>query len=206
MRGRKTFNIISYIVLPILIIVTMVGMCYASHKSFWKPTVNIAELGENYESGYFTCVAKAIENNDEKYVVYAIRDKDNNRQDYLVAFEYEEYSQIECINSDAYSSGNFHYWDGKYDIVDFAEFEDFDKSDIAVKDSELIKNIRVYDISAYRGYEIHYNNGVSIAESFMHIVLLGYGVIFLVVELIIATIVKLIIFRNKEKKNAKVKK
>ena len=206
MRRRKIFNIVSYIIIPILILITMVIACVASHKSLWKPTVNIKELGDNYESGYFTCVAKSIENNGERYAVYAVRDKDKNRLDYLVAFEYERDSQIECINAGAYSSGNFHYWEGKHSIVDFTYFEDFDSSDILVKESELIKEIRVYDISAYRGYEMKYNNGASLAEAFMHIVILGYGIIFLVMELLIATIANVIIFRNKEKKNAKVKR
>ena len=198
-QSNKRYNIIAFLILPLIIIIITIGISILIHTLLWKPTVDYSKLSKQHESGYLY-EEMIIKDNEEMYSVYSLRDSDLEDAEYYVAFVYESLEDIDGIEASMYGGEYLSYWDGEYDIVDFTSFDEFDYEHIEdVADIEKYRQVRVYDISDYKGYEIHYNNGIALGEGFIQIGIISFGVASLIFELAVAIVIKLLVPKNRKK-------
>ena len=134
----------------------------------------------------------------------------------MIAFQGRSIEAIEDKVESCYTNSYVtSYWEGDGVRFDFTGTNDFDEylSEAedhtyynAEPDEEVIKahfsEVTLFDLSDYVGYERHNKSGIGLASIILCFYVAFFTVIILAVELVVALILKLTVFRVKKEKIA----
>ncbi len=212
----RIYSIIAFVVLPIIIIVLGIAACFYMKDAVTAPTYNPDEVTSQTQTGELWRVLDVLEGEDA-YIIYKIGFDDvlDERDVELVAFQGTSIEEIEDVIEECYQ-GKYpiSYWEGEERYFDFTTTNEFEEylEDIKNKaddndtpDLDVINfnfsNVALYDINAYKGYhEENMNIGTGIALSFFVMAIAVLTIVALLIELVIAIILKLTIFKVKKEK------
>ena len=212
----RIYSIIAFVVLPIIIIVLGIGACFYMKDAVTAPTYNPDEVTSQTQTGELWSVL-TIQEGEDAYIIYKIGFDDglDERDVELVAFQGTSVEEIEDVIGECYQ-GTYpiSYWEGEEKYFDFTTTNEFEEylEDIKNKaddndtpDLDVINfnfsNVALYDIGAYKGYhEENMNIGTGIALSFFVMAIAVLTIVALLIELVIAIILKLTIFKVKKEK------
>lgn len=217
----RKYNIIAFVVLPIVIVLLGILAFLFCYKVFTKPTVDFDEVTSKTQSGELHEELTVVES-EYAYTIYCVdgayygfdSDKDYaGRQ--LIAFQGASVEEIDAAIAACQPGGYAtSYWEGEGTSFDFTTTNDFEEylEDIRngsyhkTLDSEDVaadfSHVTLYDLTDYKGYEYTYNNGIALALGFFFFGIAGITLVVLLVELVIAIILKLIVFRVKKGQDA----
>ena len=205
----KKYNIVAFLVLPITTILISILICLFLGGIIFSPDVDYDNVTAQTQSGQLWDVL-AVEEGEYAYVIYSV-DYDDN---YLIAFQGPSIETIqdevgECDPGSYVTS----YWEGEGKSVDFTftdEFEQYliDAENRIQYDPELdlevitanFSEVIVYDLSHYVGYNRETKSGMLLVTIFVVLEVAMVTGIVLAVELLVALILKLTVFRIRKKK------
>lgn len=122
-------------------------------------------------------------------------------QNDLIAFQMTE----EKLDTVEYCAGSYYpesYWQGDCETKDLsAIFGKKAEMNSRIPSVSLLKNVEVYDIAAYKGYESRFGSGQGIAMFFLWVVEVGVGGIIFIIVLILGVITQ-VHHRQQEKNQA----
>ena len=209
-RTVRIYNIIAFVVLPIVIVVFHIVAFWFVKNELTAPTVNIDEVTESTKTGELYEVL-FIEEGDDIYAVYAIGDFFRfDEENELIAFHGFDREEIsDTIWNCDYGAYAVSYWQGEGQYFDFSGTRNFEQyleeiqsgTYVEGKEPDLeniiedFSHVMLYDLSDYKGYEHRYNNGIGIAVILVFGAM-GIGMLFvLAIELVIAMILKLTVLK-----------
>ena len=210
-RTVRIYNVIAFVVLPVVIVLASILVALFI-KNELTATVDKDEVTEGTQTGELYEVLFVEENNDI-YVIYAIDDfyklSGENELIAFHGFDEEEISdRIWGCDHGAYA---ISYWQGEGRSIDFsvtgdcmeyleelqentyAEGKEPDFAHIA----EEFSHVTMYELEDYLGYEHVYNNGIGIAVIFVFGAIGYAALIALMLELLIAIILRFTVFKVK---------
>lgn len=209
----RTYNIIAFIILPVIIILIGVILCVYCQKAFMAPTVDFDKVTSQTQKAELWEVL-TVEEGEDAYIIYGINDyydlgEDDNE---LIAFRGTSIEEMRDIifdcNHGAYATS---YWEGEGKKFDFTTTDDFKQYLDDIKNTSYyneapnpdiitadFSNVVLYDLSEYKGYEHGYNNGIGIALAFVYMAIGSVVIVVLLAELVIAVILKLTVFKVKK--------
>ncbi|MBQ8598107.1 MAG: hypothetical protein IJ409_09990 [Lachnospiraceae bacterium] len=209
----RMYSVIAFVVLPVVIVlVAILGFLFVRNE-LTAPTVDQDEVTDSTQTGELYEVL-FIEEGDDIYAIYAIGDFYRfDKENELIAFHGFDREEIsDTIRSCDYGAYAASYWQGEGQSFDFSVTRDFEEYLEEIQNRTYVEgkepdweditddfsNVTLYDLSDYKGYEHRYNNGIGI------VVILAFGAIggitlfVLVIELLIAIILKLTVFKVKK--------
>lgn len=208
----KTFNWIAFGMIPAIIVLIAVAFGIFAASAINSPTINYDYVTPKTESGELWRVLEVVEG-EYAYVIYSVDDVYRFDGERLIAFQGPSIEAIKDEIEESNSGGNgiTSYWEGKGVKFDFSTTNDFEEYLEEVEstvhynlepDAEVIKanfsEVTLYDVSDYIGYEHQNNSGFALATMILVGVIVFWTVIVLAVELMIAIILKLTVFKVKK--------
>lgn len=207
----KKFNWIAFLIIPVIIVLIAVGVCILGGVIINYPTINYDYVTSETESGNLWRVLEVVEG-EYAYVIYSVDDVYGFDGERLIAFQGRS---IESVKDVIQESGDgapvTSYWEGKGVTFDFSTTNDFEEylEDMEDNfytnfepDAEVItadfSEVTLYDVSDYVGFERHNKSGVALGMMIMIIYVAVFTGIVLAVELLIALILKLTVFKVKK--------
>jgi len=212
----RTYSIIAFVVLPIIIIVLGIAACFYMKDAVTAPTYNPDEVTSQTQTGELWRVLDVLEG-ENAYIIYTIGFDDGlDESDVeLVAFQGTSIEEIEDVVEECYQ-GTYRtsYWEGREKYFDFTTTNEFEEylekvknraDDIDAADLDAVafnfSNVNLYDLSEYKGYQEDGNNmGTALALIFFVMAIGVLTIAVLLIELGIAIILKLTVFRVKKEK------
>lgn len=213
----RKYNIIAFAVLPSVIVLLGILAFLFCYKVFTRPTVDFNEVTRKTQSGELHEELTVVES-EYAYTVYCVdgayygldSDKDYaGRQ--LIAFQGASAEEIdEAIAACGPGGYATSYWEGEGKSFDFTTTNDFEQyleeirndSYYKILDSEVVvadfSHVTLYELTDYKGYKYTYNNGITLALGLIFFGIVGIAFVVLLVELVIAVILKLTIFKVKK--------
>lgn len=206
----RMYNIIAFIILPIVIILSGLVYYVRCRESIMAPTVDYAKVTSTTQTGELWEVLTIVEG-EYAYVIYCIDDPYSFGAEMgeLIAFQGDSIKQIRdtiCENNPgAYATS---YWEGKGQKFNYTSTYDFKQylEDIkntsyeVAPDLDVItadfSNVTLYDLSEYKGYEQDYNNGAGIVLAFVFVLTAVITLVALGIELLVAVILMNTIFKS----------
>lgn len=209
----RAYNIIAFVILPIVIILLSLIVFLSIRREIIMGTVDTDAVTSSTQSGELYEVL-AIEEDEAAYVIYAKDDYyELDEENELIAFQSSDVEEInDTIKGCGYEGFATSYWEGEGRSFDASGTHDFEEyleeirsgTYAAGKEPNLegiiteFSSVTLYDLGDYKGYEHGYNNGISLSIAFIAIAVAIVGIILLVMELIIATILKCTVFMVKK--------
>lgn len=208
----KTFNWIAFGMIPAIIVLIAVAFSIFAASAINSPTINYDYVTPKTESGELWRVLEVVEG-EYAYVIYSVDDVYRFDGERLIAFQGPSIEVIKDEVEESNSGGNgiTSYWEGKGVKFDFSTTNDFEEYLEEVEstvyynlepDAEVIKvnfsEVTLYDVSDYIGYERQNNSGVALGIMIFVGAVVFWTVIVLAVELLIAIILKLTVFKVKK--------
>lgn len=207
----KKFNWIAFLIIPVTIVLIAVAFGIFAASAINSPTINYDHVTPQTESGELWKVLEVVEG-EYAYVIYSVDDVYRFDGERLIAFQGPSIEaiedEIEECNPGAYVTS---YWEGKSKKFDFSTAYDFKEYLEKVEsttyynpepDAEVItanfSEVTLYDMSDYIGFERHNKSGIALAIIFFVMAIVYWTFIILIVELLIALILKLTVFRMKK--------
>lgn len=210
---KRTYNVVAFIIIPSIILMIFLGIGLCIHYGIWNNSLDKKAItGNSLQTELWNVIE--VSDMETAYIIYGLNDWDIADDAYVIAIQGWSITDIDDMVEECYP-GAFRtsYLKDKddYRIMDFTGFSEvrdylkFENSyfETALEKTEYInstthnlKHVRVYDISDYLGYKEDYNNGKGILEIFALLTILPIGLIVIILELVIALIIKLIINRN----------
>lgn len=206
----RSYNIIAFVVLPIVIfLLGTLAFLYVC-KVFSMSTVDFDKVTSKTQSGELYEELTVVESG-YVYTIYCV-DGDycglDSDSDYagrqLIAFRSSSKAEIDTNIADCPPGGYAtSYWEGEAKSYDFTTTNDFEQYLKQVSlDSEVVRadfsQVALYDLTDYKGYEYSYNNGIILARIFFFSAILGTTLVVLLIELVVAIILKLTVFKLKK--------
>lgn len=190
-QGNKRYNIIAFIVIPLIIIFITLVISGIIGGIFYYSQLEDTEKFKHCESGRLEeeiCL-------DDNTIVYRIWETDT----YFIAFKGENLDEIQNTVKILPGGNVLSYWEGNYTEIDIYDYivnindiEEYNKYT-----TYMDKEIRVYDIKDYKGYDT--SQGSNFGAFIIITLMLCGGAITLVAELILAFIFKIILRELKGK-------
>ena len=208
----KTFNWIAFGMIPAIIVLIAVAFGIFAASAINSPTINYDYVTPKTESGELWRVLEVVEG-EYAYVIYSVDDVYRFDGERLIAFQGPSIDAIkeEVEESNDGGNGITSYWEGKGVKFDFSTTNDFEEylEDVESSvyynlepDAEVITSnfseVTLYDVSDYIGFERQNNSGVALGIMILVGVIVFWTVIVLAVELLIAIILKLTVFKVKK--------
>lgn len=210
----KTFNWIAFGIIPAIIVLIAVAFSIFAASAINSPTINYDYVTPQTESGELWKVLEVVEG-EYAYVIYSVDESYVFDDDQLIAFQGPSIEaikdKVEETNPGGY--GITSYWEGKGVKFDFSTTNDFEEYLEEVEstvyynlepDAEVIKanfsEVTLYDVSDYIGYERQNNSGVALGIMIFVGAVVFWTVIVLAVELLVALILKLTVFKVKKER------
>ena len=208
----KKFNWIAFGIIPAIIVLIAVAFGIFAASAINSPTINYDHVTAQTESGELWRVLEVVEG-EYAYVIYSVGESYMFDDDHLIAFQGPSIEAIkdEVEESNPGGNGITSYWEGKGVKFDFSTTNDFEEylEDVESSvyynlepDAEVIKanfsEVMLYDVSDYIGYEYQNNSGFALATMILVGAIVFWTVIVLAVELLVALILKLTVFRMKK--------
>lgn len=208
----KTFNWIAFGMIPAIIVLIAVAFSIFAASAINSPTINYDYVTPKTESGELWRVLEVVEG-EYAYVIYSVDDVYRFDGERLIAFQGPSIEVIKDEVEESNSGGNgiTSYWEGKGVKFDFSTTNDFEEYLEEVEstvyynlepDAEVIKvnfsEVTLYDVSDYIGYERQNNSGVALGIMIFVGAVVFWTVIVLAVELLVAIILKLTVFKVKK--------
>ncbi len=206
----KKYNLVAFIIIPITIILLSITLCLLMAGYLFSPTMDYDDVTPRTESGELWKVL-AVTEGEYAYVVYSVDDVYNYDDTRLIAFQGPDIETIQEEVAQCFTGNHAtSYWEGEGTKFDFSETFDFKQYLSKVEsytysngkpDSEVIienfSEVTLYDLNDYVGYEKDHKSGEGLAVVVMFVVVGGITVIILAVELLVAFVLKSIIFKQK---------
>ena len=208
----KTFNWIAFGMIPAIIVLIAVAFGIFAASAINSPTINYDYVTPKTESGELWRVLEVVEG-EYAYVIYSVDDVYRFDGERLIAFQGPSIDAIkeEVEESNDGGNGITSYWEGKGVKFDFSTTNDFEEylEDVESSvyynlepDAEVITSnfseVTLYEVSDYIGFERQNNSGVALGIMILVGVIVFWTVIVLAVELLIAIILKLTVFKVKK--------
>ncbi|MBO5081965.1 MAG: hypothetical protein J6C06_05100 [Lachnospiraceae bacterium] len=208
----KTFNWIAFGMIPAIIVLIAVAFGIFAASAINSPTINYDYVTPQTESGELWKVLELVEG-EYAYVIYSVDDVYRFDGERLIAFQGRSIEAIKDKVEESNSGGNgiTSYWEGKGVKFDFSTTNDFEEylEDVESSvyynlepDAEVITSnfseVTLYDVSDYIGFERQNNSGVALGIMILVGAIVFWTVIVLAVELLIAIILKLTVFKVKK--------
>ena len=206
----KKFNRIAFLIIPIIIVLIAVIICVLGTGLLIYPDIDDdAKLGT--ESGELWKVLEVVEG-ETSYIIYSVDSSYQFDNNHLIAFRGSSIEEIKDEIVSCYTNSlTTSYWDGKgikFDFTvtsDFAEYLDevegrtyYDsKPDLKVIKANF-SQVTLYDLSDYVGVERHNKSGIALGGIILYFYVAFFTVIVLGVELLVAFILKLTVFKVKK--------
>lgn len=207
----RIYSIVAFAVLPIIIILIGVIVFLHCRASVTAPTVDFDNVTSKTQKGELWEELTIVEGR-YAYAIYAIDNYYDFDDAELIAFRSSSIEKIEDTIRES-NPGAFvtSYWEGKGRSFDFTDTYDFKQYLEDIKNAsyygeapdpdvitDAFSDITLYDLSEYKGYEYGYNNGIGVALVFVFWIIAGITLAVLAVELLIAVILKLTVFKIKK--------
>ncbi len=207
----KKFNWIAFLILPATIVLAAVVVCILGGIVMNYPTINYAHVTSQTESGNLWKVLEVVEG-EYAYVIYSVDDVYRFGDEHLIAFQGRSIETIKDVIQESNDGAPVtSYWEGKGVTFNFSTTNDFEEYLEDVEDNfytnfepdaEVItanfSEVTLYDVSDYIGYERHNNSGVALGITIMIIYVAIFTATVLAVEILVALILKLTVFRMKK--------
>lgn len=209
----KKFNWIAFLILPVTIVLTAVMICVLGSGLLFYPTMDYDNMTPQTESGELWKVLEVVEG-EYAYVIYSVDSNYQFDDDHLIAFQGPSIEAIKDVIADS-NDGAYvtSYWEGKGVKFNFSNTHDFKEYLEQVVssnyynselDAEVImanfSEVTLYDLSDYIGYERDNKSGIGLGVIILFFYVAIFTAIVLVVELLLALILKLTVFRIKKQK------
>ena len=207
---KRTYNVIGFIIFPVIIIAICLCISLAVHFGIWGNTIDQKSISENSLQTELWSVIE-VSDVETAYIVYGLNDWDISDDEFVIAIQGWSISDIDDKIEECYP-GAFRtsYLRDKEDyrimdftcfseVKDYLRFEDnyFEtenaKTEYINSVTNNLKYVRVYDISDYIGYKEDYNNGKGFVEAILVLIIIAVGAVAIILELLAALIIKLII-------------
>lgn len=210
----KTFNWIAFGIIPAIIVLIAVAFGVFAASAINSPTINYDHVTPQTESGELWKVLEVVEG-EYAYVIYSVGESYMFDDDHLIAFQGPSIEAIkdEVEESNPGGNGITSYWEGKGVKFDFSTTYDFKEYLEKVEsttyynlepDAEVITSnfseVTLYDVSDYIGFERQNNSGVALGIMIFVGAIVFWTVIVLAVELLVALILKLTVFKVKKER------
>lgn len=207
----KTFNWIAFGMIPAIIVLIAVAFGVFAASAINSPTINYDHVTAQTESGELWKVLEVVEG-EYAYVIYSVDDVYRFGGERLIAFQGRSIESVKDVIQDS-NDGDLvtSYWEGKGKTFDFSTTNDFEEYLEDVEDNfytnfepdaEVITSnfseVTLYDVSDYIGFERHNKSGIALGIVIFVGVIVFWTVIVLAVELLVALILKLTVFRMKK--------
>lgn len=209
----KKYNIVAFIVLPITIVLTAVLICLLGSGLLFYPTMDYDAVTPQTESGELWEVLEVVEG-EYAYVIYSVDSNYRFDDERLIAFQGSSIEEIKDEVVSCYTnSSTTSYWEGRGVKFNFTVTHDFKEYLSEVEshtyyneapDEEVItanfSEVTLYDLSDYMGYERDNKSGIGLGVVILFFYVAIFTAIVLAVELLVALILKLTVFRIKKQK------
>lgn len=209
---KKTYNIISFLIIPLAILMMGLLSIIISHFTIWAETVDKESITDK---SLCTELWEIVEVNDVEtsYIVYGLEDSYLNDDNYVIVIQGNSIKDIEHTVGNCYPGAyrNSYFKDAEdYRVMDMTTFYDVkeyiekeknknysymtaeQKEQYIVDMTYKLESARIYDLSDYIGYEEEYNSGRSLAEAIAFTAILFVCGTALFIELLTAIIVKVL--------------
>lgn len=209
----RKYNVIAFIVLPIVIILGGEMLCVGCFFLSMAPRIDYDEVTSQTHIGELWN-RLTIEEEEYSYIIYDIGFQDEFENVELIAFRGSSIEEIRDSICDC--APGFYvtsYWEGEGCSYNFTDTGDFKKYLGEVTDDEYylyplrreevitkFSAVTVYDVSAYIGYEKQNRMGEFFCFAIVSCLVVIGTLCALIIELIIAVILKLTVFRRKKVK------
>ncbi len=209
----RKFNIFAFVVLPIIIIVIAVVIVICCYKTLTAPTVDLDAVTSKTQAAELWEVLPVVED-EYAYIIYCVNNQYDLGEDdnELIAFQGSSIDELrDTIWGCDYGAEGTSYWEGEGKQFDFTQTCDFEENLENMKHATYYKedpnpddiiddfsNVTLYDVSEYKGYEHGYNNGIAMVVAFWWIAIASVTGIVLLIELVIAIVLKCTVFRMKK--------
>ncbi len=207
----KKFNWIAFLIIPVTIVLIAAALGIFIACVLNSPTMNYDHVTPQTESGDLWRVLEVTEG-EYTYVIYSIDENYMFDDDHLIAFQGPSIEAIIDEIEESNPGANVtSYWEGKGKTFDFSTTNDFEEYLEDVEDNfytnfepdaEVItanfSEVTLYDVSDYIGFERHNKSGVALGMIIFTAAIVFWTFIVLAVELLVALILKLTVFRMKK--------
>lgn len=207
----KKFNWIAFGIVPAIIVLIAIILFLFIGSVFMSPTMNYDLVTPQTESGELWRVLEVVEG-EYAYVIYSVDDVYRFGGERLIAFQGRSIESVKDVVQDSNDGAPVtSYWEGKGVTFDFSTTYDFEEYLKDVEDNyytnfepdaEVItadfSEVTLYDVSDYVGFERHNKSGVALGMMIFTAAIIFWTFVVLAVELLIALILKLTVFRMKK--------
>lgn len=213
---KITYNILAFILIPFIIVITGIILSFIVHYTIW---LNEIDYGSITEKSLKTELWQIVEVSDVEtaYIVYGLDDCNIADDEYVIVIQGSSVEDIAQRVGNCYPGAfrDSYIKDAEdYRIIDMTSFKEIREyigteetnsysanTDENVEEyigniTEKLENARLYDISDYIGYDESYNNGKALADAFAILVIVIVFASALVIELVLALIIKILINKN----------
>ncbi|MDO5573551.1 MAG: hypothetical protein Q4G60_06195 [bacterium] len=181
--GKKFVNPF-FVALPILALITILVMC-GTYFILEQDTHHVQkEFLDTAEHDILWNVTEAKDDQTDTYYQLFIAEK----QGEYIAFQMSE-GELDKIEGCAGSYYPESYWQGECSDRDLTALFQYEISEGVIYEKEL-EHVKVYDISAYKGYESYLGNGGTILLLFLCFCEAGVSIVLFVVLLVIGIVIQ----------------
>ncbi len=209
----KIFNWIAFGIVPAIIVLIAIILFLFIGSVFMSPTMNYDLVTPQTESGNLWKVLEVVEG-EYAYVIYSVDDVYRFGGERLIAFQGRSIESVKDVIKESNDGDPVtSYWEGKGVTFDFSTTNDFEEYLEDVEDNfytnfepdaEVItanfSEVTLYDMSDYIGFERHNKSGIALAIIFFVMAIVYWTFIILIVELLVALILKLTVFKVKKER------
>ncbi len=207
----KKFNWIAFGIIPAVIVLIAVALGIFIGSVINGPTINYDHVTTQTESGNLWKVLEVVEG-EYAYVIYSVDDAYRFGDEHLIAFQGRSIEAIKDVIQESNDGAPVtSYWEGDGVTFNFSTTHDFKEYLEDVEDNfytdfepdaEVItanfSEVTLYDVSDYVGFERHNKSGVALGMMFFTAAIVFWTFIVLAVELMVALILKLTVFKVKK--------